>query len=124
MTAETGGPEATILSVPKLFRLLDMTAELHEEVLSSPLDDAARARLRAALDTTVAEARDVLSGDLLAELGRLSTPLDATTTADELRVASGELLGWLEGVVVDLSLAIRRPETQPGADEGSPAGPI
>ncbi len=113
MTAETGEPEATILSVPKLFRLLDMTAELHEEVRSSSLDDGARARLRAALDMTVSEARDVLSGDLLAELRRLSAPLDATTTSDELRIAASELLGWLEGVVVDLSLAIRRPETEP-----------
>ncbi len=111
MTAEAGESEATILSVPKLFRLLDMTAELHEEVRGAPLDEPARARLRAALDTTVAEARDVLSGDLLAELGRLSAPLAATTTTDELRVAATELLGWLEGVVLDLSLAIRRPET-------------
>lgn len=109
MTDHKPEPEATILSVPKLFRLLDMVSEMHDEFRGAPLDDGARARVLAAVETARTESRDVLSADLLAELDRLAAPLDASATTDEVRIAATELLGWLEGVVVDLSLAVGHP---------------
>jgi hypothetical protein len=102
-------PESTILSVPKLFRLLDMVSELHDVQRGAPLDDASRMRVRAIIQATVFEAKDALSSDLLAELSRLAAPLGGSATSDELRIATTELLGWLEGIVVDLSLAVEHP---------------
>jgi hypothetical protein len=84
-----------------------MTKELLEEVRRAPLDDAGRVRLREIYETSVRELAEGLSGDLRAELARLSSPFSGDTPSDsELRVAQAQLVGWLEGLFHGIQAAI------------------
>jgi hypothetical protein len=131
IVAEPAGEEATesVASPAKVLRIGSMTNELLEEVRRAPLDDAGRTRLREIYETSVHELAEGLSGDLRAELGRLSSPFSAETPSDsELRVAQAQLVGWLEGLFHGIQAAlfsqqmaaqaqlqqIRRPGLPPG----------
>jgi hypothetical protein len=101
--------EATesVASPAKVLRIGSMTKELLEEVRRAPLDDAGRTRLREIYETSVRELADGLSGDLKAELARLSSPFSEDTPSDsELRVAQAQLVGWLEGLFHGIQAAI------------------
>jgi hypothetical protein len=122
----------SVASPAKVLRIGSMTKELLEEVRRAPLDDAGRSRLREIYETSVRELAEGLSGDLKAELARLSSPFTADTPSDsELRVAQAQLVGWLEGLFHGIQAAIfsqqmaaqaqlqqmRRPGLPPGAPE-------
>ena len=97
----------SVASPAKVLRIGSMTKELLEEVRRAPLDDAGRTRLREIYETSVRELADGLSGDLKAELARLSSPFSADTPSDsELRVAQAQLVGWLEGLFHGIQAAI------------------
>jgi len=101
--------EATesVASPAKVLRIGSMTKELLEEVRRAPLDEAGRSRLREIYETSVHELAGGLSGDLRAELARLSSPFSADTPTDaELRVAQAQLVGWLEGLFHGIQAAI------------------
>jgi hypothetical protein len=103
------GEEATesVASPAKVLRIGSMTKELLEEVRRAPLDDAGRSRLREIYETSVHELAEGLSGDLKAELGRLTSPFSGDTPSDaELRVAQAQLVGWLEGLFHGIQAAI------------------
>lgn len=100
-------PTESVASPAKVLRIGSMTKELLEEVRRAPLDDAGRARLREIYETSVHELAGGLSGDLKAELARLSSPFSAETPSDsELRVAQAQLVGWLEGLFHGIQAAI------------------
>ncbi len=106
---ESPEEEATesVASPAKVLRIGSMTKELLEEVRRAPLDDAGRGRLREIYETSVRELAEGLSGDLKAELARLSSPFSAETPSDsELRVAQAQLVGWLEGLFHGIQAAI------------------
>ena len=120
----------SVASPAKVLRIGSMTKELLEEVRRAPLDEAGRARLREIYETSVRELAEGLSGDLRAELARLSSPFSGDTPSDaELRVAQAQLVGWLEGLFHGIQAAIfsqqmaaqaqlqqiRRPGLPPGA---------
>jgi hypothetical protein len=97
----------SVASPAKVLRIGSMTKELLEEVRRAPLDDAGRGRLREIYETSVRELAEGLSGDLRAELARLSSPFSAETPSDsELRVAQAQLVGWLEGLFHGIQAAI------------------
>ena len=97
----------SVASPAKVLRIGSMTKELLEEVRRAPLDDAGRTRLREIYETSVRELADGLSGDLRAELARLSSPFSGDTPSDaELRVAQAQLVGWLEGLFHGIQAAI------------------
>ncbi len=101
--------EATesVASPAKVLRIGSMTKELLEEVRRAPLDEAGRSRLREIYETSVHELAGGLSGDLKAELARLSSPFSADTPTDaELRVAQAQLVGWLEGLFHGIQTAL------------------
>ena len=125
----------SVASPAKVLRIGSMTKELLEEVRRAPLDDAGRGRLREIYETSVRELAEGLSGDLRAELARLSSPFSEETPSDaELRVAQAQLVGWLEGLFHGIQAAIfsqqmaaqaqlqqmRRPGLPPGM---APPGP-
>jgi proteasome activator-like protein len=131
-----GEEEATesVASPAKVLRIGSMTKELLEEVRRAPLDDAGRTRLREIYETSVHELAEGLSGDLRAELARLSSPFSADTPSDsELRVAQAQLVGWLEGLFHGIQAALfsqqmaaqaqlqqmRRPGLPPGMPDPS-----
>ena len=97
----------SVASPAKVLRIGSMTKELLEEVRRAPLDDAGRSRLREIYETSVRELAEGLSGDLKAELARLSSPFSGDTPSDaELRVAQAQLVGWLEGLFHGIQAAI------------------
>jgi hypothetical protein len=97
----------SVASPAKVLRIGSMTKELLEEVRRAPLDDAGRTRLREIYETSVRELAEGLSGDLKAELARLSSPFSGDTPSDaELRVAQAQLVGWLEGLFHGIQAAI------------------
>ena len=109
VTPDQPEEEATesVASPAKVLRIGSMTKELLEEVRRAPLDDAGRSRLREIYETSVRELAEGLSGDLRAELGRLSSPFSGETPSDaELRVAQAQLVGWLEGLFHGIQAAI------------------
>jgi len=97
----------SVASPAKVLRIGSMTKELLEEVRRAPLDDAGRTRLREIYETSVRELAGGLSGDLRAELARLSSPFSKDTPSDsELRVAQAQLVGWLEGLFHGIPAAL------------------
>jgi hypothetical protein len=92
--------EGTIVSLPGFFRVAGMLEELRDEIRQPVLDEAARARLRVALDAALAELHHALSPDLIEEYERLRSRLEGPgLSVDELRVSYAELVGWLHGVL-------------------------
>jgi hypothetical protein len=92
-------PSESIEHPAKLLRIGSMVKQLLEEVRLAPLDEASRGRLREIYEQSIRELAEGLSPDLAAELDRVSIPFDTGTPSDaELRVAHGQLVGWLEGL--------------------------
>src|SRR6202453_4886681 len=83
----------------KVMRIGSMIRQLLEEVKSAPLDEKSRARLKEIHQNSIKELEDGLAPELVAELDRLSLPIDDDTPSEaELRVAQAQLVGWLEGL--------------------------
>ena len=120
----------SVHSPAKVMRIGAMTKELLEEVRRSPLDEAARARMRDIFETSVGELAEVLSPDLKEELGRLTSPFEAEAPSEaELRVAQAQLVGWLEGLFHGIQATLFAQQMQAQAQlqqmrqRGLPAGP-
>lgn len=100
---------ATMVEQPaKVMRLGTMLKQLLDEVREAPLDDAARTRLAAIHERSLAELEEGLSPALVAELHRITLPFsdDAVPTDAELRVAQAQLVGWLEGLFHGIQTAM------------------
>lgn len=109
-TAEEQRTTAGLVDQPtKVIRIGSMIKQLLEEVRTAPLDEAARVRLTEVHARAVRELEDGLSGDLLAELRRLTLPLgdEGMVPSDaELRIAQAQLVGWLEGLFQSIQTAL------------------
>jgi hypothetical protein len=91
----------------KVMRIGSMIKQLLDEVRNSPLDDAARERLREVHTRSIRELEDGLAPELVDELERLSLPFGADTPTDaELRIAQAQLVGWLEGLFHGIQTAL------------------
>ena len=91
----------------KVMRIGAMVGKLLEEVRSSPLDEAARARLKEIYETSIKELETGLAPELVEELHSLSLPFGAGTPSDaELRIAQAQLVGWLEGLFHGIQTAV------------------
>ena len=92
----------------KVMRIGSMIKQLLEEVRASPLDEAARTRLRDIHRRSVAELEQGLAPELVDELERLSLPFtdDSVPSESELRIAQAQLVGWLEGLFHGIQTAL------------------
>ncbi len=92
----------------KVMRIGSMIKQLLEEVKSAPLDEASRRRLREIHGSSVAELKQGLAPELVAELDRLSLPFgpDEVPSEAELRIAQAQLVGWLEGLFHGIQTAL------------------
>jgi hypothetical protein len=91
----------------KVMRIGGMIRQLLEEVKSSPLDEAARARLATIYESSIKELEAGLAPELVEELERLSLPFTSETPSEpELRIAQAQLVGWLEGLFHGIQTAI------------------
>ena len=102
------GPAELVEQPAKVMRVGTMIKQLLEEVRAAPLDDAARARLRAAYSSSIKELADGLAPELRDELDRLTLPFseDSVPSDAELRIVHAQLVGWLEGVFAGLQTAL------------------
>ncbi|MDP6492693.1 MAG: DUF2587 domain-containing protein [Acidimicrobiales bacterium] len=93
--------EEAIEHPAKVMRVGTMMKQLLEEVRAASLDEASRDRLKAIYETSVDELGSALSEDLRDELDRLALSFGEgeAPSADELRIAQAQLVGWLEGLV-------------------------
>jgi hypothetical protein len=101
-SANSDGPvEETIEHPAKVMRVGTMMKQLLEEVRAASLDEASRDHLKAIYETSVDELGSALSEDLRDELDRLALSFGEgeAPSADELRIAQAQLVGWLEGLV-------------------------
>ncbi len=108
---EQGEPDLNIAEMvqqpTKVMRIGAMVGKLLEEVRASPLDEAARARLKEIYETSIKELESGLAPELVEELGRLSLPFGEGTPSDaELRIAQAQLVGWLEGLFHGIQTAV------------------
>lgn len=109
-----GGPDAQrnpadIVEQPaKVMRIGSMVKQLLEEVRSSPLDEAGRARLAEVHERSLTELEQGLSPELVEELRRVSLPFadDGVPSDAELRIAQAQLVGWLEGLFHGIQTAL------------------
>ena len=92
----------------KVMRIGSMIKQLLEEAKSAQLDERARARLSEIHRRSIDELESGLAPELMHELSRLTLPFDdgQTPSADELRVAQAQLVGWLEGLFHGIQAAL------------------
>jgi hypothetical protein len=91
----------------KVMRIGTMVKQLLDEVRSAPLDEAGRQRLAGIHQRSIAELKDGLAPELVAELDRLALPFSGSTPSDaELRIAQAQLVGWLEGLFHGIQTAL------------------
>lgn len=108
-SADASAELTGLVSQPaKVMRIGSMIKQLLDEVKSSPLDDASRARLRDIHARSIIELEDGLAPELVEELERLSLPFnDGDIPSDsELRIAQAQLVGWLEGLFHGIQTAL------------------
>lgn len=79
-------------------RLAYMVRALLTQLEQLDLDEAARHRLAATFNETVASVRELLSEELQVEVDRLALEVPEDPTAAELRIAHAQLVGWLDGL--------------------------
>lgn len=104
---EQATPADQVEQPAKVMRIGSMIKQLLEEVRDAPLDDAGRKRLAEIHHRSIAELKDGISDDLVAELDRLALPFTEGTPSDpELRIAQAQLVGWLEGLFHGIQTAM------------------
>ena len=92
----------------KVMRIGSMIKQLLEEVRTSSMDEASRARLREIHTRSIKELEDGMAPELIEELERISLPFtdDEVPSEAELRVAQAQLVGWLEGLFHGIQTAL------------------
>jgi hypothetical protein len=119
--------EAEIIAQPaKLMRIASMAKQLLEEVRMAPLDDASRTRMKEIYHESIRQLEGTLSPELAQELDRLAIPFDDGPPTDaELRVAQGQLVGWLAGLFqgIQATLFVQQVATQRQLEQMRGVGP-
>ncbi len=91
----------------KVMRIGSMVKQLLDEVRSAPLDEKGRARLAEIHHRSIAELKDGLAPELVAELERIALPFKEEAPSDaELRIAQAQLVGWREGLFHGIQTAL------------------
>ena len=125
--AQPGQEEEEIVSQPaKLMRIASMAKQLLDEVRMAPLDDASRTRMKEIYHESIRQLEGTLSPELAAELDRLAIPFDDGPPTDaELRVAQGQLVGWLAGLFqgIQATLFVQQVATQRQLEQMRGVGP-
>jgi len=102
---ETDGPAEAVGGHPpattdpgKLIRIAAMTRSVLEEIRRSPLDHEASREVLRIHRVSLEELREVLSDEIQEEFDDIFAPFDDEASEALLRIASAQLIGWLEGL--------------------------
>ena len=113
--------EPDVVDGAKLLRLQAALASVVEELRQLEIDDGSRPALAALERRLLVELGSVLSEPLLAELRREVGRLpEGDASPGEIRVLAAQLLGWAEGLMLGLSVAV--PVASADGSDG-PEGP-
>jgi hypothetical protein len=119
--------EEEFVSQPaKLMRIASMAKQLLEEVRAAPLDEASRTRMKEIYQESIRQLEATLSPELAQELDRFAIPFDGDAPTDaELRVAQGQLVGWLAGLFqgIQATLFVQQVATQRQLEQMRGVGP-
>jgi len=110
----------------KLMRIASMAKQLLDEVRMAPLDEASRTRMKEIYAESVRQLEGTLSPELAQELDRFAMPFDESAPTDaELRVAQGQLVGWLSGLFqgIQATLFVQQAATQRQLEQMRGVGP-
>ena len=89
-------------------RITAVAKAMLEEARTTPCDAAGCEKFKNIYERTIAELDGVVSADLHAELVQLAVRFeDAAPSPSALRVAQAELLGWLDGLMNGIVIAVR-----------------
>ena len=92
----------------KLMRITSIAKAMLEEARSTPCDAAGCEKFKKVYERTIAELDGVISPDLHAELTKLAVRFeDAAPSPSALRVAQAELVGWLDGLMNGIVVAVQ-----------------
>jgi hypothetical protein len=118
--------EEVIAQPAKLLRIASMAKQLLDEVRAAPLDDASRTRMKEIYHESIRQLEGTLSPELAKELDSLAIPFDDGPPSDaELRVAQGQLVGWLSGLFqgIQATLFVQQVSTQRQLEQMRAVGP-
>lgn len=103
-------PDSTgfIAQPGKLMRIATVAKAMLEEARSTPCDDAGCEKFRKIYERTIAELDGVISPELHAELTKLAVQFDdPRPSPSALRIAQAELVGWLDGLMNGIVIAVQ-----------------
>lgn len=123
-TPEPRGDEVFLVDGAKLLRLGQMLAGVLTELRSLEPDTGFLTELVRLQRLVVAEIETVVPGPLAMELERLRGDLPSDASRDELRVAQAQLVGWLEGLLHGLQVAVSSGEPAPTGSPEPAAGGV
>ncbi len=108
MTIEFPDSTGLIVRPGKLMRITSVAKAMLEEARTTPCDAAGCEKFKRIYQRTIDELDDVISNDLHAELVKLAVRFDESAPSpSEIRVAQAELVGWLDGLMNGIVVALR-----------------
>jgi len=97
----------------KLMRITAVAKAMLEEARATPCDAAGCEKFKAIYERTIAELSGVISPDLHAELSGLAVRFDKVAPSPSaLRVAQAELVGWLDGLMNGIVIAVQSQQAE------------
>lgn len=107
-------PTPSVSDPAELIRLVGMLQALTTEARDTNLDEAGHAHLLDVHRRAVEAVKELVSDDLESELTELGLPLGEDATGPELRLAQGQLVGWLNGLFQGIQTAIAAQQMSSG----------
>ncbi len=103
-------PNATagIARPGKLMRITSVAKAMLEEARTTPCDSAGCEKFRRIYERTINALDGVISSELHAELTKLAVRFDdPVPSPSALRIAQAELVGWLDGLMNGIVVAVQ-----------------
>jgi hypothetical protein len=92
----------------KLMRITAVARAMLEEARNTPCDAAGCEKFKMIYERTIAELDGVIAPDLHDELIKMSVRFeDAAPSPSALRIAQAELVGWLDGLMNGIVVAVQ-----------------
>ncbi len=92
----------------KLMRLIALAKAMLEEARTTPCDAAGCEQFKAIYERTIDELDGVISPELHEEITELAIRFDkAAPSPSALRIAQAELVGWLDGLMSGVVIAVQ-----------------
>jgi hypothetical protein len=89
-------------------RITTVAKAMLEEARTTPCDDAGCEKFKKIYERTIAELDGVISPELHDELRKLAVRFDdAAPSHSALRIAQAELVGWLDGLMNGIVVAVQ-----------------